>query len=131
EVSPCRLLQERHEQDGHEPPYGGAEVVRGVGGESAMHVADLQFRSYLPSGRKDIVRKICAKAAPARPHLVAVLAFDGVVLADLSTPCEVLARVRTPGGAPAYELRVCSESTPARCSTAGRQLRPTCRRTLE
>jgi transcriptional regulator GlxA family with amidase domain len=43
-----------------------------------------------------------------RRHLVAVLAFDGVVLGDLATPCEVLARARTTAGAPAYELRVCS-----------------------
>src|SRR5262245_28248115 len=42
-------------------------------------------------------------------HRVAVLAFDGVVLADLATPCEVLARARTARGGPAYELRVCSE----------------------
>lgn len=38
-----------------------------------------------------------------------MLAFDGVVLADLATPCEVLARARTPDGAAAYVLRVCSE----------------------
>jgi transcriptional regulator GlxA family with amidase domain len=40
---------------------------------------------------------------------VAVLAFDGVVLGDLSTPSEVLGRARTARGARAYELRVCSE----------------------
>src|SRR5262249_12570365 len=45
----------------------------------------------------------------SRRHRVAVLAFDGVVLADLATPCEVLARARTSSGAPAYDLRVCSE----------------------
>jgi transcriptional regulator GlxA family with amidase domain len=43
-----------------------------------------------------------------RRHQVAVLAFDGVVLGDLSTPCEVLARARTLAGDPAYELLVCS-----------------------
>jgi transcriptional regulator GlxA family with amidase domain len=44
-----------------------------------------------------------------KPRLIAVLAFDGVVLADLATPCEVLARARASDGTPAYELRVCSE----------------------
>ena len=44
---------------------------------------------------------------PKRPHRVAVVAFDGVVLGDLATPCEVLACVRTSDGSPAYELRVC------------------------
>jgi transcriptional regulator GlxA family with amidase domain len=60
-----------------------------------------------------------ARAAPPRPrHRVAVLAFDGVVLGDLATPCEVFARVRTAGGAAgdaaggaaAYEIRICSVS---------------------
>jgi transcriptional regulator GlxA family with amidase domain len=44
----------------------------------------------------------------SKPHLVAVVAFDGVVLADLATPCEVLARARSPRGGPAYDVRVCS-----------------------
>ena len=44
---------------------------------------------------------------PAR-HRVAVVAFDGVVLADLATPCEVFARVRDPGGWAPYDVRVCS-----------------------
>jgi len=42
-----------------------------------------------------------------RRHLVAVLAFDGVVLGDLSTPCEVFGRVRR-HGRPMYDVRVCS-----------------------
>jgi len=46
-----------------------------------------------------------------RPHLVAVLAFDGVVLADLAVPCEVLARVFAKDGHRAYEIRVCAEHT--------------------
>ncbi len=37
------------------------------------------------------------------------MAFDGVVLGDLATPCEVLARVQNSDGQPAYELRICSE----------------------
>jgi transcriptional regulator GlxA family with amidase domain len=49
------------------------------------------------------------RRASAKRTLVAVLAFDGVVLGDLATPCEVLGRARSASGAPAYELRVCSE----------------------
>src|SRR6476661_8220121 len=45
-----------------------------------------------------------------RPHLVAVVAFDGVVLGDLSTACEVFGLAMRKGGRPAYEVRVCSES---------------------
>lgn len=41
-------------------------------------------------------------------HRVAVLAYDGVVLGDLSTPCEILGRARTRSGEAAYEVRVCS-----------------------
>jgi transcriptional regulator GlxA family with amidase domain len=43
-----------------------------------------------------------------RRHLVAVVAFDGVVLGDLSTPCEIFGRVRGPHGGRSYEVRVCS-----------------------
>jgi len=49
-------------------------------------------------------------AKSARPHLVAVLAFDGVVLGDLSTACEIFALARTKNGRAAYDVRVCSES---------------------
>src|SRR5688572_7252267 len=45
-----------------------------------------------------------------RPHLVAVVAFDGVVLGDLSTACEVFSLARRTDGRSAYEVRVCSES---------------------
>ena len=41
-------------------------------------------------------------------HLVAVLAFDGVVLGDLATPCEVFALTRLADGRSPYEVRVCS-----------------------
>ena len=37
-----------------------------------------------------------------------MLAFDGVVLADLATPCEAFARARDANGNAAYEVRVCS-----------------------
>jgi transcriptional regulator GlxA family with amidase domain len=38
-----------------------------------------------------------------------VVAFDGVVLADLAGPCELFSRVRTPDGRKAYDVRVCAE----------------------
>ena len=41
-------------------------------------------------------------------HLVAVVAFDGVVLGDLSTPCEILGRVRGRDGRLFYDVRICS-----------------------
>jgi transcriptional regulator GlxA family with amidase domain len=40
-------------------------------------------------------------------HTVAVLALDQVVPFDLATPIEVFSRTRLPGGAPAYEVRIC------------------------
>jgi len=42
-----------------------------------------------------------------RRHLVAVVAFDGVVLGDLAAPCEVFGRVRNAHGHPGYDVRVC------------------------
>jgi len=42
-----------------------------------------------------------------RRHLVAVVAFDGVVLGDLATPCEVFGRARDADGNPSYDVRVC------------------------
>jgi hypothetical protein len=46
--------------------------------------------------------------AHARRHMVAVVAFDGVVLGDLAMPCEVFGRVRNPEGRSAYDVRICS-----------------------
>src|SRR6201982_1061366 len=43
-------------------------------------------------------------------HLVAVVAFDGVVLGDVSTPCEIFGRVRDRDGQPMYDVRICSLS---------------------
>ncbi|NUK01374.1 helix-turn-helix domain-containing protein [Streptomyces lunaelactis] len=41
-------------------------------------------------------------------HTVAVLALDGVIPFDLSTPIEVFERTRLPDGRPAYRVRVCA-----------------------
>ncbi|WP_406276235.1 helix-turn-helix domain-containing protein [Streptomyces sp. NBC_00191] len=43
-------------------------------------------------------------------HTVAVLALDGVIAFDLSTPLEVFGRTRLPDGRTAYRVRVCSPS---------------------
>jgi transcriptional regulator GlxA family with amidase domain len=40
-------------------------------------------------------------------HVVAVVALEGVVPFDLSTPCEVFGRARLADGRAAYEVRVC------------------------
>jgi transcriptional regulator GlxA family with amidase domain len=39
-----------------------------------------------------------------------VLAFDGVVLGDLATPCELFGRVRDVSGRSLYEVRVCART---------------------
>ncbi|MCP2164305.1 GlxA family transcriptional regulator [Goodfellowiella coeruleoviolacea] len=43
-------------------------------------------------------------------HTVAVLALDGVIAFDLSTPIEVFSRTRLPDGRPAYRVRICAAS---------------------
>jgi len=48
------------------------------------------------------------KRRAKRRHLVAVVAFDGVVLGDLSTPCEIFGLVRGRDGRPLYDVRICS-----------------------
>ena len=49
------------------------------------------------------------RGVPARPHRVAVVAFDGVVLGDLATPLEVFGLARSAEGRPCYEVRTCSQ----------------------
>ena len=43
-----------------------------------------------------------------------MVAFDGVVLGDLATPCELFALARDRAGRPAYEVRVCSAARSVR-----------------
>ena len=38
---------------------------------------------------------------------MAIVGFDGVVLSDLATPCDVFGRVRDADGRPRYDVRVC------------------------
>jgi transcriptional regulator GlxA family with amidase domain len=42
---------------------------------------------------------------------VTVIAFDGVVLGDLATPCEVFGRARDASGRALYQVRVCSSAS--------------------
>jgi transcriptional regulator GlxA family with amidase domain len=49
------------------------------------------------------------RGVPARPHVVAIVAFDGVILGDLATPLEVFGLVRNAQGRPCYEVRICSQ----------------------
>jgi transcriptional regulator GlxA family with amidase domain len=42
-------------------------------------------------------------------HTVAIVALDGVIPFDLSTPIEVFTRARLPDGRPGYQVRVCAE----------------------
>ena len=44
---------------------------------------------------------------PGEPHVVAVLALDGVVGFDLAIPCQVFGSTRLAGGDYPYEVRVC------------------------
>jgi transcriptional regulator GlxA family with amidase domain len=64
--------------------------------------------SFSPSRHNEPVAGKTSFVRFKPPHRVVVLAFDGVVLGDLATPCELFGRVRLPSGAPAYDVKVCS-----------------------
>lgn len=53
-------------------------------------------------------KTVFAGFQPNRKHRIVVLAFNGVVLGDLSTPLEIFGRVRNGEGNPCYEVRLCS-----------------------
>ncbi|MFD5830987.1 GlxA family transcriptional regulator [Lentzea sp. NPDC060358] len=55
---------------------------------------------------------------PADPHVVAVLALDGVVGFDLAIPCQVFGLTKLPGGDYPYQVRVCG-TAPSVTATAG------------
>src|SRR5262245_21253253 len=66
------------------------------------------MRDNPPVAKRSIFAGIKPRAGRRqRPHLVAVVAFDGVVLGDVAAPCEVFGRVRDHTGHPAYDVRVC------------------------
>jgi transcriptional regulator GlxA family with amidase domain len=56
---------------------------------------------------------------PGRPHIVAVLALDGVVGFDLAVPCQVFGSTRLDDGSYPYEIRVCGQRTTVRTSVSG------------
>lgn len=56
------------------------------------------------------------RASHSRPHLVAVVAFDGVVLSDVATPCLVFGFARDRDGRPAYDVQVCGPAPTAVCA---------------
>jgi transcriptional regulator GlxA family with amidase domain len=60
--------------------------------------------------------------APGPRPLVAVLAFDGVVLADLATPCELFGQARDAAGRPLYQVRICSAAREVRTEHANLQV---------
>src|SRR5215468_10372620 len=72
------------------------------------------FRSYETRDNPPVAKKTIFAGIGPRPRrqpprrLVAVVAFDGVVLGDLATPCEVFGRARDADGKPLYDVRVCS-----------------------
>lgn len=55
--------------------------------------------------------------------MVAVVAFDGVVLGDLAVPCEIFGRARDADGAPLYDVRLCSAASPVRTAYASLAIR--------
>jgi transcriptional regulator GlxA family with amidase domain len=57
-----------------------------------------------------VARKTTFEGIKPRRPIVAVIAFDGVVLGDLATPCEVFGLARDARGRAVYDVRVCSET---------------------
>jgi len=63
-----------------------------------------------------LVAQTVAGAAAAAPHLVAVLALDGFVPSDLSTPLDLFGWARLRDGAPAYRTLVCAPRASVRAA---------------
>src|SRR5690242_14597328 len=85
------------------------------------------MRQTPPVARSPISAGFSPKRSGARStrRIVAVVAFDGGVLGDLATACELFARARLPDGAAPYDVRVCGVSPAVRTTHA--TLRPPCR----
>src|SRR5262245_64769306 len=64
------------------------------------------------SGQKDNDRRMPTLPNRSPPHIVAVVAYDGVVLGDLSTSCEISGLARARNGQTPYEVRVCLTAQP-------------------
>src|SRR5262245_38380457 len=69
-------------------------------------------RSYEIGHTRPVAKKTTfagfAPRRPGAPRIIAVVAFDGVVLGDLATPCEVFGRARDAEARAPYEVRICS-----------------------
>ena len=57
--------------------------------------------------------------APAKPPIVAVVAFDGISPFHLSVPCIVFGEDYCAGGVPRFDVRVCAEAPGMLQTTAG------------
>ena len=56
---------------------------------------------------------------PADPHIVAVLALEGVVGFDLSMPCQVFGTARLADGSYPYQVRVCGVAPSVNVTAGG------------
>ena len=54
-----------------------------------------------------VAKKTTFAGFKPKRHVVAVLAFDGVVLSDIATPCDIFGNVRDSKGECRYEVRIC------------------------
>src|SRR5262245_17263710 len=86
-------------------------TASGAGCTSISSVAP-SYKTWqnLPVAKKTMTAGFTPQMRGRRRHGVAVLAFDGVVLGDLSTACEVFGLAKTKDGRSAYDVRVCSEA---------------------
>lgn len=60
------------------------------------------------AARRVLLGALGARGYASDMHVIAVLALDGVVAFDLSTPIEIFGRARLPDGQPAYRVQVCA-----------------------
>jgi len=75
-----------------------------------------------PVAKKTLIEGFTPNAPRRSRHVVAVVAFDGVVLGDLSIACEIFGLARTKNGRTAYEVRVCSDSPDVKSMHVGLQV---------
>src|SRR5262245_57347361 len=108
------LRDERHHGNEHKRAESRSNVVH-HSERCRVHEITSMAPSYKtwqnpPVAKKTMIEGFEPRPHRGRPHLVAVVAFDGVVLGDLSTACEVFGLAKRQDGRTAYEVRVCSES---------------------
>ena len=74
-------------------------------------------------GSEPTIEGASARNQNAITHLVTVVAFDGVVLGDVSTPCDIFALARGRDGQPLYDVRICSLAPEVNPSTSAAVMR--------